>query len=91
MEPIVKVEEEIEVEPIASDEVFFANVTEVEEETKPNKVAAKKTTPKKKVDAKKTVEAAPETTDNPWKALTPSTLKRKTVKDLSAYLIREGK
>ena len=60
MEPIVKVEEEIEVEPIRSGEVFFANVTEVEEETKPKKVAAKKTTPKKKAEAKKAVEAAPD-------------------------------
>jgi hypothetical protein len=85
MEPIVKVEEEMEAEPLKSDEVFFANVTEAEE--KPKNVAAKKDTTKKTEEAKKEVEAAPTTSDNPWKELSLSTLKRKTVKEISAYLI----
>jgi hypothetical protein len=85
MEPIVKVEEEMEAEPLKSDEVFFANVTEAEE--KPKNVAAKKDTTKETEEAKKEVEAAPTTSDNPWKELSLSTLKRKTVKEISAYLI----
>mmetsp|Transcript_1080 Transcript_1080/g.2019 ORF Transcript_1080/g.2019 Transcript_1080/m.2019 type:complete len:579 (-) Transcript_1080:95-1831(-) len=85
MEPIVKVEEEMEAEPTKSDEVFFANVTEAEE--KPKKIAAKKDTTKETEEAKKEVEAAPTTSDNPWKELSLSTLKRKTVKEISAYLI----
>ena len=40
--------------------------------------------------AKKTHQNDNETDMNPWKTLSPSTLKRKTAKDLSVYLENRG-
>lgn len=91
-EPVVVVEtkeEEDELEHVGTDDIFFANLTApvVVEEDKPTKTiaASKKAAPKKKTAAKNET-TAPVTSDNPWSSLSPSTLKRKTVKELSSYL-----
>ena len=83
-EKVVVVEMEEKVVPTEPKDVFFANTTApATEKPKKEKAAAPKNEP---AAAPKNEAVVSHSSDNPWSSLSETTLKRKTIKELTDYL-----